>query len=119
MFILRIWLSPLLRADDWPEGVHELNHRYRDGAFIMAMAGLNNIMRFAVILGMVFAGRGHSSEFWFNKLAGTIYPRKLLKGLYRLNACVSKGILRANVAGIPLSASTYSYILSFPWPRGC
>ena len=102
-----------------PEGVHELNHRYRDGAFIMAMAGLNNIMRFAGDLGDgVYAGRGHSSEFFgytLNKLAGTIYPRKLLKGLYRLNALpVSKGdITRANVAAFLLSASTYSYILSF------
>lgn len=102
-----------------PEGAHELHHRYRDGAFIMAMAGLNNIMRFAGDLADgVYNGRAHSSEFLgylLGKLGGTIYPRKLLKGLYRLNALpVSKGeITSANVAAFVLSASTYSYILSF------
>ena len=107
-----------------PEGAHELSHRYRDGAFIMAMAGLNNIMRFAGDLSDgVYDGRAHPSEFLgylLCKLAGTIYPRKLLKGLYRLNALpVSKGdITRANVAAFALSGSTYSYILSLfrPFP---
>ncbi|TGW14917.1 hypothetical protein [Candidatus Hepatobacter penaei] len=102
-----------------PEGTHDLENPEEDEAFMVAVSGLNNIMRFAGDLGDgVYAGRAHSSEFipyLMGKLGGLFYPQKLMSGLYHTDHMPISTSTRhkASLMSFLLSASTYSYILSF------